>query len=73
MAPDGPDASVSGNPTRINNFGYADDPLGLKCPVGAHIRRSNPRDAPASSGGGCPIATGSCAAGAPTDHRFRPA
>jgi Dyp-type peroxidase family len=26
-------------------FMYADDPQGLKCPVGAHIRRANPRDA----------------------------
>jgi hypothetical protein len=35
---------VSGDPTRINDFGYADDPQGLKCPHGAHIRRCNPRD-----------------------------
>ena len=28
-----------------NNFGYADDARGLRCPVGAHIRRTNPRDA----------------------------
>jgi Dyp-type peroxidase family len=27
-----------------NTFGYRDDRAGLKCPVGAHIRRSNPRD-----------------------------
>jgi Dyp-type peroxidase family len=28
-----------------NDFGYhAEDPDGLRCPVGAHIRRSNPRD-----------------------------
>lgn len=25
-------------------FGYAGDPLGLACPVGAHIRRTHPRD-----------------------------
>lgn len=31
---------------QFNNFGYADDPLGEKCPVGAHIRRGNPRDQP---------------------------
>ncbi|WP_035127911.1 Dyp-type peroxidase [Conexibacter woesei] len=28
-----------------NDFRYGDDPLGLACPLGAHIRRSNPRDA----------------------------
>jgi Dyp-type peroxidase family len=31
---------------RTNGFRYADqDPEGLRCPLGAHIRRSNPRDA----------------------------
>jgi Dyp-type peroxidase family len=28
-----------------NGFGYADDPRGLRCPLGAHARRANPRDA----------------------------
>jgi len=27
-----------------NDFGYHGDPLGLACPLGAHIRRVNPRD-----------------------------
>jgi Dyp-type peroxidase family len=27
-----------------NNFGYHFDPAGLACPLGAHIRRANPRD-----------------------------
>ena len=27
-----------------NDFSYADDPNGMKCPFGAHIRRGNPRD-----------------------------
>ncbi len=27
-----------------NDFGYHSDPLGLACPIGAHIRRANPRD-----------------------------
>ncbi|MCA1458906.1 hypothetical protein I6F35_38265 [Bradyrhizobium sp. BRP22] len=30
---------------RRNTFGYADDPAGARCPLGAHVRRSNPRDA----------------------------
>ncbi|HKH76545.1 MAG TPA: Dyp-type peroxidase [Rubrobacteraceae bacterium] len=28
----------------INDFGYGDDPDGFRCPLGAHIRRANPRD-----------------------------
>ena len=28
-----------------NSFTYASDPEGLRCPIGAHIRRSNPRNA----------------------------
>ena len=33
-------------PDQLNNLGYLDDPVGLRCPVGAHIRRGNPRDQP---------------------------
>jgi Dyp-type peroxidase family len=29
----------------LNDFGYAGDPHGSACPLGAHIRRANPRDA----------------------------
>jgi deferrochelatase/peroxidase EfeB len=29
---------------QMNNFTYAQDPKGLRCPIGAHIRRMNPRD-----------------------------
>jgi deferrochelatase/peroxidase EfeB len=28
----------------LNDFGYADDPEGVSCPLGSHIRRANPRD-----------------------------
>jgi Dyp-type peroxidase family len=28
-----------------NAFGYAQDPAGAQCPLGAHVRRANPRDA----------------------------
>ena len=44
VSPGAPDAAVVAHPARINDFGYKDDPLGLKCPLGAHIRRANPRD-----------------------------
>jgi Dyp-type peroxidase family len=37
-----PDAP--GEDTR-NTFGYAGDPAGARCPLGAHVRRANPRDA----------------------------
>jgi Dyp-type peroxidase family len=30
---------------QINDFSYAADPDGVRCPLGAHVRRSNPRDA----------------------------
>ncbi len=33
-----------------NDFRYEDDMEGLRCPVGAHIRRSNPRDALGNGG-----------------------
>jgi deferrochelatase/peroxidase EfeB len=29
-----------------NDYGYLDDPDGLACPMGAHMRRANPRDLP---------------------------
>jgi Dyp-type peroxidase family len=29
----------------LNDFTYAADPDGFRCPIGAHIRRANPRDA----------------------------
>ncbi len=44
LSPDRPDAAISGDPNRINDFTYADDDAGLRCPVGAHIRRVNPRE-----------------------------
>jgi Dyp-type peroxidase family len=40
LAPDGDDPGLA-----ENDFGYhATDPQGLACPLGAHIRRTNPRD-----------------------------
>ena len=43
--PDRPGPPASENRDTINQFRYGDDPRGLACPLGAHVRRSNPRDA----------------------------
>jgi deferrochelatase/peroxidase EfeB len=40
--PDGPPEPPSTDPS--DDFGYRDDPDGVRCPLGAHIRRANPRD-----------------------------
>jgi Dyp-type peroxidase family len=32
------------DPHRLNDFTYGGDPNGFRCPIGAHIRRTNPRD-----------------------------
>src|SRR5262249_51258766 len=45
LAPDHDDPQLGGDRTRNNEFSYADDMKGLKCPFSAHIRRVNPRDA----------------------------
>jgi Dyp-type peroxidase family len=45
LSPDAPDPELAADPRRVNDFGYRDDVDGYRCPVGAHIRRANPRDA----------------------------
>ncbi|WP_232835039.1 Dyp-type peroxidase [Pleomorphovibrio marinus] len=41
LCPDGPNMDLS----QENDFNFwKEDKLGLKCPIGAHIRRTNPRD-----------------------------
>jgi deferrochelatase/peroxidase EfeB len=37
--------SPSGEENRLNHFTYEVDPAGTRCPLGAHIRRANPRNA----------------------------
>lgn len=44
LAPERDDHELGADPHRNNAFLYADDPRGLKCPLGAHARRTNPRD-----------------------------
>jgi deferrochelatase/peroxidase EfeB len=44
LAPNSPPPAGSDLQT-VNSFGYADeDRYGLRCPIGAHVRRANPRD-----------------------------
>jgi Dyp-type peroxidase family len=45
LRPDAPDPELGNDKQRANDFRYADDLDGLRCPRGAHVRRTNPRDA----------------------------
>jgi Dyp-type peroxidase family len=45
LAPEQDDAALGADAERNNDFSYAEDLQGLKCPMSAHIRRVNPRDA----------------------------
>jgi len=45
LSPDHDDPALGTDPNRNNDFTYAIDMEGLKCPFSAHIRRVNPRDA----------------------------
>jgi Dyp-type peroxidase family len=45
LTPDQDDRELGADPQRNNDFNYAKmDPHGYGCPIGAHIRRMNPRD-----------------------------
>jgi Dyp-type peroxidase family len=44
VSPDRPEPAIAADVRRNNDFTYEDDPDGLRCPLGAHIRRVNPRD-----------------------------
>ena len=45
LAPEKDDQELGADPQRTNNFNYGEmDPHGYGCPLGAHIRRMNPRD-----------------------------
>ena len=43
-SPDRPDPDLVADPSRANAFRYARDSDGARVPLGAHIRRCNPRD-----------------------------
>jgi Dyp-type peroxidase family len=44
LTPDKDDPEIGSDPKRNNAFMFADDPRGLKSPIGSHVRRMNPRD-----------------------------
>ncbi len=43
LSPDQDDPALAADPQRVNDFDYSDDAEGAKCPLGAHLRRTNPR------------------------------
>jgi Dyp-type peroxidase family len=45
LSPDAPDPALVSNPDRNTDFTYGRDLAGARCPLGAHVRRANPRDA----------------------------
>jgi Dyp-type peroxidase family len=50
-----PDSDTPGTPLpleQMNNYDYLDDAKGLRCPIGAHMRRNNPRSSPIAGGVG---------------------
>lgn len=44
LSPRRTDPVLAADRDRVNDFRYAADPRGFACPLGAHIRRTNPRD-----------------------------
>jgi deferrochelatase/peroxidase EfeB len=44
LTPAKDDEALGVDPMRNGVFGYKDDPKGFACPLGAHIRRANPRE-----------------------------
>jgi Dyp-type peroxidase family len=50
-SPDHPDPAMVADPNQNTNFTYGDDLAGARCPIGAHIRRTHPRDAFGFHGG----------------------
>ena len=49
LAPETDEPALADDPQRSNNFNYAKmDPQGYAVPLGAHIRRMNPRDTAAN-------------------------
>lgn len=56
LSPDSDSPAEGISPEQLNNFEYVNadgsgDPNGIRCPVGAHIRRGNPRGQPVEGQG----------------------
>lgn len=46
LAPEHDDPALAADPQKVNDFTYhQEDPRGLRCPLGSHIRRANPATA----------------------------
>ncbi len=45
LSPDSPDPAIVMDKKRNVNFTFGNDNAGTRCPIGAHVRRTNPRDA----------------------------
>lgn len=50
LRPAGPDPVLSSDPQRLNDFGYAADAQGQRCPFFSHVRKVNPRDQQSDQG-----------------------
>lgn len=46
LSPEKDDPAIAADPVRRNNFTYKGDDEGTRCPLGSHLRRSNPRATP---------------------------
>ena len=46
LSPEQDDLAIAADQERRNNFTYEGDDEGLRCPLGAHLRRTNPRATP---------------------------
>lgn len=44
LSPNGPNPALAADSMRNNDFAYDNDPVGAHVPLGAHIRRMNPRE-----------------------------
>lgn len=51
LSPNQPDPVIANDQNQSTNFTYAADASGSRCPIGAHLRRVNPRDAFGFHGG----------------------